>query len=596
VGNDGVTDTDGDNLTDTIEIFGLDVDGDGVIGAGDVDLPALGANPLIPDVFVEVDYSDHPAAMFRTDALDIVVDSFRRHGFSLHVDLGTAAPGAKYDLGGGNAVSPPIDVINQNGDVRDYLGPDGFRHAPIGLLRNAFLTPGRDAVFYYGFMALAGDDVGDFGLAQDAIPGATEVIIGSDATSIPDRGFAQYAGDRFEYTQKEEDRCCDTTCTTATCKALSGIPQTGQAHEMVNSTMVAGQTRGDVLGGGRNFAGAPGNTMAFVFSSFAYSPLGNAVSDELAPAVTFMHELGHNLGLCHGGGESINRKPNYISIMNYTFAESGIPSLGITCWDWLASGRRDIYSIDYSDTELAPLDEKLLLDLEGIRDLQGVPYQGITRYHQFGIPGGLCIDASTGEIDYRLDGTNGPRKECTGCDINASCRLPEVVTCPTPVTMCHEELLTGFNDWENISFAGVAGALGPYPNEDPIDPRIWGSPVPGHLVLDIDLKPGSDSNPFNPGSHGVLPVAVILPSTYVSPGDIVEETITFGRTGTEAQAIRCHPEDGDGNGTLDLLCHFEAEATGLSDGDQEALLFASTIDGIPIFGRTSVRIVPPIHP
>jgi hypothetical protein len=38
----------------------------------------------------------------------------------------------------------------------------------------------------------------------------------------------------------------------------------------------------------------------------------------------FMHELGHNLGLGHGGGDDINRKPNYLSIMNYEFTYDGL--------------------------------------------------------------------------------------------------------------------------------------------------------------------------------------------------------------------------------------------------------------------------------
>jgi hypothetical protein len=36
-------------------------------------------------------------------------------------------------------------------------------------------------------------------------------------------------------------------------------------------------------------------------------------------ASTFMHELGHNLGLFHGGQDDRNYKPNYLSIMNYLF-------------------------------------------------------------------------------------------------------------------------------------------------------------------------------------------------------------------------------------------------------------------------------------
>lgn len=40
---------------------------------------------------------------------------------------------------------------------------------------------------------------------------------------------------------------------------------------------------------------------------------------------TFMHELGHNLSLRHGGFEDLNYKPNYRSVMNYLF------QLGGTC-------------------------------------------------------------------------------------------------------------------------------------------------------------------------------------------------------------------------------------------------------------------------
>ena len=37
-----------------------------------------------------------------------------------------------------------------------------------------------------------------------------------------------------------------------------------------------------------------------------------------------MHELGHNLGLRHGGGDDVNYKPNYLSIMNYAFQFAGL--------------------------------------------------------------------------------------------------------------------------------------------------------------------------------------------------------------------------------------------------------------------------------
>ena len=43
-------------------------------------------------------------------------------------------------------------------------------------------------------------------------------------------------------------------------------------------------------------------------------------------AGTFMHELGHNLNLGHGGGDSSTFKPNYLSVMNYSYQVTGYPA------------------------------------------------------------------------------------------------------------------------------------------------------------------------------------------------------------------------------------------------------------------------------
>ncbi len=47
-------------------------------------------------------------------------------------------------------------------------------------------------------------------------------------------------------------------------------------------------------------------------------------------AGTVMHELGHNLGLRHGGNENNNYKPNYFSIMNYLYQLNGLAVIGAT--------------------------------------------------------------------------------------------------------------------------------------------------------------------------------------------------------------------------------------------------------------------------
>ena len=57
----------------------------------------------------------------------------------------------------------------------------------------------------------------------------------------------------------------------------------------------------------------------------------NGVGNVLEQAGTFMHELGHNLGLSHGGCvatplrcEENTYKPNHLSVMNYFFQMRGL--------------------------------------------------------------------------------------------------------------------------------------------------------------------------------------------------------------------------------------------------------------------------------
>ena len=43
------------------------------------------------------------------------------------------------------------------------------------------------------------------------------------------------------------------------------------------------------------------------------------VGSRAEQAGTFMHELGHNLGLRHGGVDNVNCKPHHLSVMNYAY-------------------------------------------------------------------------------------------------------------------------------------------------------------------------------------------------------------------------------------------------------------------------------------
>ena len=102
-------DSDGDGLPNAWEVLGYDSNGDGII---DVDLPALGANPLHKDIFVEADYmvSYVPVSSGaivgksfkpRKLAMDKVIAAFAnapvtnpdgRLGITLHVEVDEAIP------------------------------------------------------------------------------------------------------------------------------------------------------------------------------------------------------------------------------------------------------------------------------------------------------------------------------------------------------------------------------------------------------------------------------------------------------------------------------------------------------------------------
>ncbi|MFO0836084.1 MAG: hypothetical protein U0638_14020 [Phycisphaerales bacterium] len=102
-------------------------------------------------------------------------------------------------------------------------------------------------------------------------------------------------------------------------------------------------------------------------------------------AMAFMHELGHNLGLDHGGGDAINGKPNYPSIMNYVYAYRMAWSAGF-------------WKLDYSGAGAALLpviNETSIDESTGIGSAGGV-------YAKWFAPYGYDFDISETEVERRV--------------------------------------------------------------------------------------------------------------------------------------------------------------------------------------------------
>ena len=208
---------------------------------------------------------------------------------------------------------------------------------------------------------------------------------------------------------------------------------------------------------------------------------------EFEQAGVFMHELGHNLGLRHGGSDDIHRKPNYLSIMNYAFTFIGLI---------FPDGTR---SYDFSAAKLLPLDEMGLDESAGIRDPerhQTVWNCNASAVSRAGVNldwncdgtfasgvitdingDGICVSAgddgvldSTAGGDDRVIGNKivtGPNRTCETTASGDDTQMADFGS-------VEPRLLHGFDDWSAIVFDGGgriagAGAAGPEPAATPND-------------------------------------------------------------------------------------------------------------------------------
>lgn len=88
--------------------------------------------------------------------------------------------------------------------------------------------------------------------------------------------------------------------------------------------------------------------------------------------------------------------------------------------------------------------------------------------------------------------------------------------------------------------------------------------------LEIDIRPGSEDNPINPDSNGLVPVAVLQTDEFdPTSADVryrfgAHDVVAGG--GGARPAHRGHVEDVNGDGRDDLVLHFSTDGTGF-DGD-----------------------------
>jgi hypothetical protein len=264
-------DADGDGLPDAWEERGVMLDGGA--GARWIDLPAMGADPRRPDIFLQIDWMEGAGHRQRPSAqgIRLVIEAFANApyvsptgsvGIALHVDAG------------------PNSLLDASG-------------ATWGTLSRARAIPWKKNL---GTAAKGSYDWKAFDAIRNEIGG------------FRDTGRAPV----FHY-------------------AIFG-----QYHDL-----------DDPHGGGASgiARGIGGTDLLVTLGNFT-----DGVGTPREQAGTIMHELGHNLGLRHGGCDDSNMKAGYASVMNYAFQMEGI----------VRGGTRGV--LDYSRGASPPLDDALVDD------------------------------------------------------------------------------------------------------------------------------------------------------------------------------------------------------------------------------------------
>lgn len=199
------------------------------------------------------------------------------------------------------------------------------------------------------------------------------------------------------------------------------------------------------------------------FATTSGSPLNQLINMQ---ASTVMHELGHNLGLEHGGNETTNYKPNYWSIMNYMYQLNGLdqaPNASSAYQRWRKEkgdgtpaqcslsnspcGLTSQFIMSYSDGSSSSLNEAALSEAANIgRGTTGGSY-----------------------ADWNLNGS------LTGGNISRDLNGDSSLT-----------ILTDYNDWENLNFPFVRS----YQSQSGVANlfRSWQSDTPRLDAMTNDLQ------------------------------------------------------------------------------------------------------------
>ncbi|MEX2185792.1 MAG: right-handed parallel beta-helix repeat-containing protein [Pirellulales bacterium] len=425
-------DADGDGIWP----YGEDLNGNGVLEVNELDVAGDG-----------FDTGDDTNGNGRQDPgeIDVAGDGF---------DTGD-------DLNGNGVQDLPWEDVNRNGildsgEDRDGNGclnspedidNDCILDGPEDLNGNGLLDPGEDINPPNGRLDFGEDRNGN---------GRLDTFEDADNDGVFDNGDTDDQGGWLQFRAFKQ-----AWFGTAAQRADPNAAQILQAKRTVYRYAVLADFRvdGDTKGVKTGSSGIQwGNSNAnFMVTLGNWPTIGGTEEQQSA---TFMHEFGHALGLGHGGGDGSNYKPNYHSLMNYTWQFSN--ALFDASWDF-----------DYSIGTFPALNENNLVESAGIGGHVGHQTQFSFVNPATGAVTPVVV-AENGAVDWNNDGDTTDTLVCPAPVPPAppTCIPPDInrLGGPTPSL---NETLTDYNDWANLKYQiDSKGLVDPTSGGDEHDDRL----------------------------------------------------------------------------------------------------------------------------